>query len=303
MKKFIFVLFLLIGLFFVYQYREDIVIFMHDNFINTSDELNLDFQSEYYRDYNLSYVNTIDTLKINSKEELVDLYYTVINKGATEFKFHCSREYKNCINDVVYLSEEQTTLSNINNFIHPYNRFSSIKTTYDSLRYVTIELEKTYSKEQQEEINKVIDKIIKDEIKDEKDHKKMIRIFHDYIINNTKYDKERADNNIMKYQSHTAYGVLLEHFGLCGGYADALAIFLDRYNIPNFRVVSENHIWNAVYLDNTWYHLDATWDDPILTNGKDTLEYTFFMITTSELEELETNQHIFNKKVFAELDY
>ena len=80
-----------------------------------------------------------------------------------------------------------------------------------------------------------------------------------------------------------------------------MAIFLNKYNIPNFKVVSENHIWNAVYLDGKWYHLDLTWDDPVLTDGSDTLEYTFFLITTPELEELETNQHVFDKKVFKEL--
>ena len=82
-----------------------------------------------------------------------------------------------------------------------------------------------------------------------------------------------------------------------------MAIFLNYYNIPNFKVVSSNHIWNAVYLDGNWYHLDLTWDDPVIVDGSDTLEYTFFLITTDELEELETNQHVFDRKVFSELDY
>lgn len=286
-----------------YIYREDIVLFLFENFNKINRETSFEEKNEYYRDYNLSYVQLTDNYDVASIKDLINLYYTAINTGVDEFKFYCSKTYSTCIDDVIYLSEEQTTLSNINNFIHPYNRFTSLKTTYDTLGQVTITLDKPYSKEKQKEINTVVDKIVTEEIKEEKDPKKIIKIVHDYIINNTKYDKERADRNIIKYESHTAYGVLLEHYGLCGGYADAMAIFLDKYNIPNFKVVSENHIWNAVYIENNWYHLDLTWDDPVLTNGKDTLEYTFFIITTSELEQLETNQHIFNKKVFTELDY
>lgn len=303
MKK-ILVFILLIGsLLLTYLFRENIVLFIFEKVNNINNEITIDINEDYYRDYNLSYIKLTDNYNIRSTTDLLNLYYTVINAGMDEFKFYCSKEYETCIDDIVYLSEEQTTLSNINNFVHPYNRFTSLKTTYDTLRQITITLEKTYTKDKQNKINEEVEKIIKEQIKDEKDPKKMIRIVHDYIINNTKYDKERADKNIIKYESHTAYGVLIEHYGLCGGYADAMALFLDKYEIPNFKVVSENHIWNAVYLEDNWYHLDLTWDDPVLTSGDDTLEYTFFLITTSELEELETNQHIFNKKVFTELDY
>ena len=80
-----------------------------------------------------------------------------------------------------------------------------------------------------------------------------------------------------------------------------MAIFLDRYNIPNFKIISENHIWNAVYLDGNWYHLDLTWDDPVTSDKSDVLEYNFFLITTDELEQLKTNQHVYDKTVFSEL--
>lgn len=292
-------LILLVGC--TYLYREDIVIFLMENFSSIDKEVSIETKNKYFRDYNLSYVSTTDNFKATSMEDLMDMYYTIINSGVDEFTFYCSKTYPSCIDDVLYLAGDQTTLSNINSFVHPYNSFTTIKTEYDTLKRVTLKIQKTYDDEKIEEINKVVDEIIENEIKDETDPKEIIKIVHNYIINNTKYDKDRADRNIIKYESNTAYGVLIEHYGLCGGYADAMAIFLNRYNIPNFKVVSENHIWNAVYLDNKWYHLDLTWDDPVLTDGTDTLEYTFFLITTPELEELETNQHVFDKKVFKEL--
>ena len=143
--------------------------------------------------------------------------------------------------------------------------------------------------------------IITRQVKNTKDEREIIKIIHDYIINNTKYDSDKSDRNIEKYNSNIAYGPLLQGYGLCGGYTDAMAIFLDYYDIPNYKVISENHIWNAVYLNNKWYHLDLTWDDPVMKDGSNTLEYTFFLITTKELEEQATNQHIFNKSVFSEV--
>lgn len=303
MKRVLTFIFLVLLLGCTYLYRENIVTFLIENFGNVKKEVTLNSKNEYYRDYNLSYVHTTDNFKPESKEDLLDMYYTIINSGVDKFTFYCSKLYPTCIEDVKYLANNQNILSNINSYVHPYNSFNTIKTEYDTLKRVTLKIEKAYTKEQIEEIEKVVDKIIKDEIKDEKDPKEIIKIVHNYIINNTKYDKARADKNIIKYYSTNAYGALIEHYGLCGGYTDAMAIFLNRYNIPNFKVVSENHIWNAVELDGKWYHLDLTWDDPVLTDGTDTLEYTFFLITTKELEDLETNQHGFDKKVFSELAY
>ena len=82
--------------------------------------------------------------------------------------------------------------------------------------------------------------------------------------------------------------------------ADSMKLFLDRLNIPNYKISSENHIWNLVNVDNNWYHLDLTWDDPVTSNGTDVLEYDYFLITTTELEELESDQHNFDIKIYKE---
>lgn len=301
MKKLLKTLILFISLILIYIYRTNIMRFFIENFTSQNTNQLTQEQSPYYRDYNLSYFGIKDDINIENKQDLLNLYYTIINKGITKFSFYCPTSYKSCIDDVIYMSNNQKLLSNINSFVNPFNSFTSIKTEYDKLQKVTLEITPRYSEEKINKINTKINEIIKNQVKNETDTRKIIKIIHDYIINNTKYDKERADNKIVTYDSSTAYGVLLEGYGLCGGYADAMALFLDYYEIPNFKVVSENHTWNAVYLDNKWYHLDLTWDDPITTNNEDTLEYTFFLITTYELEHLQTNQHIYNKTIFKEI--
>ena len=94
-----------------------------------------------------------------------------------------------------------------------------------------------------------------------------IRAIHDYIINNTEYDVERNETGTSNYDSNTAYGALIQGKAICSGYADAMALFLARFNIPNYKIASGTHVWNAVYINNTWLHLDLTWDDPVSKKG------------------------------------
>ena len=285
----------------IYYYRENINTFVLTHFYTVNKDVKLTYKNEYFRDYNYKYVKITDDFLAKDKKQLIDIYYTIINSGIENFSFYCSNSYKSCITDVVEIANNQETLSNINSFVHPYNSFNSIETKYDTLGKITLKINKSYTKDQIQKINTVIAKIMKDEIKDEKDEKLIIKKIHDYIINNSKYDKEKSNKQIDKYASSIAYGPLIEGYGLCGGYTDAMTLFLDYYKIPNFKVISENHIWNAVYIDNEWYHLDLTWDDPVTSDGSDVLEYNFFLITTKELEELETNQHVFDKDVFEEV--
>ena len=51
-------------------------------------------------------------------------------------------------------------------------------------------------------------------------------------------------------------------------------------------------------MDGIWYHLDATWDDPIseFNANRD----TYFLISYDELTKLEDNTHIFDKNIYKE---
>lgn len=284
-----------------YTYKDELAqIFL--NLINKNREIvTLEYRNKYTRDYKYNYVKYITEFDIKEKQDILNAYYSVINSGIKEFTFYCSDEYEKCKDDSKKIAEDQSLLSNINSYVNPYNSFSDIKTIISEQGEITLKITKSYTKDDIKTLNQKIDTIINEKINKTKNEKQIIKIIHDYIINNSKYDSNRSDRNIIKYKSHIAYGPLIEKYGICGGYTDSMALFLDRYNIPNFKVISENHIWNAVYLDDNWYHLDLTWDDPVLSDGSDTIEYNIFLISTKELEELKTTQHNFNKEVFSEV--
>ena len=77
-----------------------------------------------------------------------------------------------------------------------------------------------------------------------------------------------------------------------------MAIFLDKLNVINYKISNDQHIWNLVYLDGEWLHLDLTWDDPISENN--VTRDNYFLITTKTLEALDDGNHYYNKSIFSE---
>ena len=301
MKKYIVLLILVILFGFTFAFRRPLYNLYRTYFVKEEKEVTLTASNDYTRDYDFNYVKRTDDFTPSNYQDLLNIYYTVLNSGEEEFSFYCTDEYSECINDVDSLANNQKVLSTINNFVHPFNSFRHLETSYDDYGKVTLKIEHIYNNNDIKLINAKVKEIEKEIWNSSMSNEDKIKEAHNYIINNSKYDKDRSDNNIVKYKSDTAYGSLLEGYSLCGGYTDAMELFLEDMGIKSYKISSENHVWNAVYLNNAWYHLDITWDDPITTDGSDILEYNFFLITTSELSELEGEQHNYDKNVYSEL--
>jgi len=282
--------------------KKDAITTLIDTYIfQTYRNVSLGEVNDYYRNYDFNFVQNTENFSPNNEQEILNIYYTAINAGKTSFTFYCPNEYENCIADVQAIANDQSKLSDINNYVHPFNGFSHIETEYDSLGRVTIGVIKNYSEEDITKISNRIDELFPQIVNENYSTRDNIKSIHDYIINTTKYDSDRSDRNIINYRSDNAYGPLFEGYAICGGYTDLMELFLERLGVKSYRVSSDTHIWNAVYIDNTWYHLDLTWDDPVATDGKDYLLYNFFLIDTQQLLNIEKTQHIFNQDHYSEL--
>lgn len=282
--------------------KDSIITLFNTHFSSNNNKVNITDVNEYYRNYDFKFVQNISNKVPGDYQDLLNVYYTVINSGADEFTFYCPKnEYENCIDDVESIANNQTLLSNINNYVHPYNAFSHIETEFDNLGKVTITIDRHYSKSDIEKINKKVDEIYKEIYNDNISIQDNIKAFHDYIIENTKYDSDRSDKNIVKYKSDTAYGPLFEGYAICGGYTDLMELFFEKMGLKSYRVSSYLHIWNVVKIKDKWYHVDLTWDDPVLSDGTDDVLHEYMLIDTKKLLELEKSQHSFNQDVFIEV--
>ena len=260
--------------------------------------------NEYYLEDNFNYVDNYTSIGISNKIELINFIYYALNSGISSTERYIDRRYSNYQNDIDMLTINngegfKETISLLNNFVHPYNSSNNIKLTYGGDYTIGISINKAYSNDDITAINEIVDKVIKEKLNNNMPTREKIKIIHDYIIDNAEYDKLKYENkNDTTYKSNTAYGVLVQGYGTCNGYADAMAIFLDKLNIINYKISNSEHNWNLVYLDGKRYHIDLTWDDPIsdVNINRD----TYFLITTSELEELNDGTHKFDKSIYTE---
>lgn len=283
--------------------KKDSIITLYKTYFSSKDiEVNITNTNKYYRDYDFLFVQNIKNKVPSNYQDLLNVYYTVINSGLDNYTFYCPKnEYENCISDVEMIANNQTLLSNINNYVHPYNQFSHIETEFDNLGKVTIDIRRAYNDNDIKKINKKVDEIYNELYDENASIKENIKKFHDYIVENSKYDSDRSDKNIIKYKSDTAYGPLFEGYAICGGYTDLLELFLEKMNLKSYRVSSQLHIWNLVLIDDTWYHIDLTWDDPVMSDGTERVDHGYMLIDTNTLLRIEKTQHNFDKNVFLEI--
>lgn len=301
MKKALATLGLLLIFIGVFLMKKDDINTIINKYFKWNNIVTLGDKNEYYRDYDFDFVQNTNNFRPNNYQDLLNIYYTVLNAGKSNFTFYCPNSYDNCLSDVKKLANDQDTLSDINNYVHPYNGFNHIESEYDSLGRVTINIIRSYDDNDIKMITSKIDELLPQLVSNTNSLENNIKNVHDYIVNNSKYDSNRSDKGVTSYKSDTAYGPLFEGYALCGGYTDLMELFLERMNIKSFKVSSENHIWNAVYINNNWKHLDLTWDDPVATDGKDYLEYNYFLIDTDQLLTLEQTEHNFNLEHYKEL--
>ena len=122
---------------------------------------------------------------------------------------------------------------------------------------------------------------------------------HDYIVNECEYYE--GD----EFPDHTkkAYGALIKHEAICEGYSRAAALLLKlcgidarlvkgnaNYDItPDYDKEVYNHMWVQVYINNSWYNLDPTWDDP--TGNSPVISHFYFNVPDKILEE----NHFWNR--------
>ncbi|MDQ0060573.1 transglutaminase domain-containing protein [Paenibacillus harenae] len=119
---------------------------------------------------------------------------------------------------------------------------------------------------------------------DMNDHEKT-KAIHDWIVTHVEYDQS--------LKHYTAYNAITLGNAVCQGYSLLGYKMLKEAGIPvliaDGSVDSGEHAWNMVQLDGKWYHLDLTWDDPIISGeagdeSKDyAIRYNYYLKTDEEL--------------------
>ncbi len=111
------------------------------------------------------------------------------------------------------------------------------------------------------EVGERVEEIFSKISDDATDYEKML-VFHDEIVLGCTF----GDN---EDSARTLYGALVDGEAQCVGYSKAFDYLCSLADINCMTVMGYNttgatHSWNIAELDGEWYHVDCTWDDPIL---------------------------------------
>lgn len=281
--------------------------------INSSQKLIINEANNFVKNEGFMYVQLTDDFVPYSYQDLINITYTAINRGWDSFTFYCPSEYQDCIKDMGEISNDKLILTHINNYVHPYNSFTNIATQIFESGEISFKISHVYTDEQIKAIDKEIDRIIAEVTSNDKTPYDNLKALHDYIINNTKYDENVGKTGL---KSNIAYGLLFEHYATCNGYTDTMAIMLSKLGYKNYKIAttpelisyeSTGHVWNAVYYDNKWLHIDLTWDDPVSESGKDYLYHKYFLVNNEALKEADSGEvkveeHNFDDSIYLEFN-
>ncbi len=107
---------------------------------------------------------------------------------------------------------------------------------------------------------------------------------HNWLVKTVNYEK--TDNN----NQYNIYGAIHDKKAVCEGYARSFKYLMEKLSVPTILVSGtaknsegkiETHAWNYVKIEENWYAVDVTWDDPIMLNEQSSLtseeKYKYFL--------------------------
>ncbi len=93
------------------------------------------------------------------------------------------------------------------------------------------------------------------------------RALYAWVVSNIEYDWDHQDPRaVMDPDSANPYGGLVNHKSICLGFATTFQLLMDMAGVECITVTgaafrsTENHAWNMVRLNGSWYCVDPTWD-------------------------------------------
>ena len=94
----------------------------------------------------------------------------------------------------------------------------------------------------------------------------IVLAYHEYLTSTVSYAYDAyLSNSLGSNHEYDMYGALVSHSAVCQGYSETMFYLLKKAGLSCAIASSSNinHAWNIVKLHGKWYHIDATWDDPV----------------------------------------
>ena len=223
------------------------------------------------------------TVEASNYEQLKQAIHNQFKAFNTQFTIQYSGSTSQLSN---YLDQAIEEVQNEDDYINGTYNGTNYKWTYTTKAATiqfTVDYHATASQEKfvTSEVNRLAKQLFTPSMSDFEKAKAV----NDYIVLNTTYSENTATS------PHNPYAILKEGKGVCQAYA-LLTYRLLKAGGLDVRYVTgyagEDHVWNLVKVDGKWYHLDTTWNDPVIKNptaeDKNNLRYDYFLMPDSIMQ-------------------
>ncbi|UJA80074.1 S-layer homology domain-containing protein, partial [Bacillus cereus] len=203
--------------------------------------------------------------RINTYETNITLPYKTTNSNTKEVMNTLFNAYKEVASKNEYTNYNRSNVS-YGLSGSPGNYTFTLKITYRE------------TKEQTEYVMKQAKAIVSSITQVGMDDHEKVKAIHDYVVKHISYDTS--------YKAYTAYEALVNRSAVCQGYALLTYQLLKEAGIENHFVVGtgdgQPHAWNLVKIENKWYHLDTTFDDPV-PDEQGRVTYSYFNLSDEQI--------------------
>ncbi len=213
---------------------------------------------------NTTYAYGTTSFTARNKDEFNQAMIYALNQRIESFKIYVTFAYVSQITDL--LNEALLFVK----CKDPYTFFNLSGYTANFKYYpnqpgilLTLTFEYLTTKEQEAYVEEKTDLILSNIIKDWMTPYDKIAAIHDWVVKNISYDETLT--------MYTAYDALSKGKAVCQGYSLLIQKLLQKAGLES--IIAEGysrdlpHSWNMVKLCTNeacqWFHLDATWDDPV----------------------------------------
>lgn len=90
-----------------------------------------------------------------------------------------------------------------------------------------------------------------------------VKVLHDLIVEKVDYNDDIYNSSFNEdtAYSQSAYSVFCTDRTVCAGYAQAFEMMCNAVGVDCIAVTSNDHEWNKVRINDSWYNVDCTWAD------------------------------------------
>lgn len=224
---------------------------------------------------------------IKSEQELVQIMNKKISSGETKFTIPIDlsemdqqevlNAYKNTFKAEDVIDDNELT------YVFSYNRKSKAK--------MKVCLTPYGKPEEKEKIDQFIRQWVQKNVTEDMTDEKKVREIHDFIVLNYKGYIGNKSNEDLQYSFDSPAGLIFGEGGKCLSYSRLFAKMAKASGLEVLYVLGEarssdgwgGHAWNMVKVQNEWYFIDVTWDDPIGAPENE-VSYMFYLKNTEHMK-------------------